>query len=99
MYSWTDFFTDPLLRAPMIGSIFMCITASIVGVIVLIRKRALVGEALSHAAYPGIVVGAWVFGAFLFAGVVFFFFALRSSICKASILPITASVPKCKFFV
>lgn len=64
MYSWTDFFTDPLLRAPMIGSIFMCITASIVGVIVLIRKRALVGEALSHAAYPGIVVGAWVFGAF-----------------------------------
>jgi manganese/zinc/iron transport system permease protein len=40
-------------------------TASLVGVIVLIRKRALVGEALSHAAYPGIVVGAWVFGSFL----------------------------------
>ncbi len=65
MYSLTEFFTDPLLRAPMIGTIFMCITASLVGVIVLIRKRALVGEALSHAAYPGIVVGAWLFGAFL----------------------------------
>ncbi len=64
MYHWTDFFIDPLLRAPMIGSILMCITASLVGVIVLIRKRSLVGEALSHAAYPGIVVGAWVFGAF-----------------------------------
>ncbi len=64
MYKWIDFFTDPLLRAPMIGSIFMCMTASLVGVIVLIRKRSLVGEALSHAAYPGIVAGAWVFGAF-----------------------------------
>jgi manganese/zinc/iron transport system permease protein len=64
MYHWTEFFTDSLLRAPMIGSLFMCITASLVGVIVLIRKRSLVGEALSHAAYPGIVIGAWVFGAF-----------------------------------
>lgn len=64
MYQWTDFFTDPLLRAPMIGSLFMCITASLVGVIVLIRKRSLLGEALSHAAYPGIVLGAIVFGLF-----------------------------------
>jgi manganese/zinc/iron transport system permease protein len=64
MYHWTAFFTDPLLRAPMIGGILMCITASLVGVIVLIRKRSLVGEALSHAAYPGIVVGAIVFGSF-----------------------------------
>ena len=64
MYHWTAFFTDPLLRAPMIGGILMCITASLVGVIVLIRKRSLVGEALSHAAYPGIVVGAVVFGSF-----------------------------------
>jgi manganese/zinc/iron transport system permease protein len=64
MYHWTAFFTDPLLRAPMIGGILMCITASLVGVIVLIRKRSLVGEALSHAAYPGIVVGAVIFGSF-----------------------------------
>jgi manganese/zinc/iron transport system permease protein len=42
----------------------MCITASLVGVIVLIRKRSLVGETLSHAAYPGVVVGAWLFACF-----------------------------------
>lgn len=61
---WIDFFTDPLLRAPTIGSILMCIMASLVGVIVFIRKRSLVGEALSHAAYPGVVLGAWVFALF-----------------------------------
>ena len=61
MYQWFDFFIDPLLRAPTIGSILMCVTASLVGVIVFVRKRSLVGEALSHAAYPGVVLGAWAF--------------------------------------
>lgn len=56
---WIDFFTDPVLRAPTIGSMLMCLAASLVGVIVFVRKRSLLGEALSHAAYPG-VTGAIV---------------------------------------
>jgi manganese/zinc/iron transport system permease protein len=57
VYSLLDFFTDPVLRAPTVGSILMCLSSSIVGVIILLRKRSLLGETLSHASYPGIALG------------------------------------------
>lgn len=57
-----NYFTDPVLRAPMIGSILMCVAAALVGVIVFLRKSALLGEALSHAAYPGVVLGVVIVG-------------------------------------
>ncbi|MEI8328532.1 MAG: iron chelate uptake ABC transporter family permease subunit [Chlamydiia bacterium] len=57
IYSFFDFFTDPVLRAPTLGSIFMCLSSSLAGVVVLLRKRSLLGESLSHAAYPGIALG------------------------------------------
>jgi manganese/zinc/iron transport system permease protein len=60
-----DAFTDPVLRAPTLGSMLMCLASALVGVIVVLRKRSLVGEALSHAAYPGVVLAA------LFAAVFF----------------------------
>lgn len=60
-----NFFTDPVLRAPTIGSMLMCLTSSLVGVVVFLRKRSLVGEALSHAAYPGVVLSV------LFTGFIF----------------------------
>ena len=58
-YRLVDFFIDPVLRAPTIGSMLMCAAASLVGVIVFVRRRSLVGEALSHAAYPGLVLSAF----------------------------------------
>lgn len=51
------YFTDPVLRAPTIGSMLMCFSAGIVGVLVFLRKQSLLGEALSHAAYPGVILG------------------------------------------
>lgn len=63
-YSLIDFFTDPVLRAPTLGSIFMCLSSSLAGVIVVIRKRSLLGEALSHASYPGIALGVTLLAAF-----------------------------------
>lgn len=57
-YQLVDFFIDPILRAPTIGSMLMCAAASLVGVIVFVRRKSLVGEALSHAAYPGLVLSA-----------------------------------------
>lgn len=51
------FFTDPVLAASTISSILMCLASSLMAVIVLVRRRSLVGEALSHAAYPGIALG------------------------------------------
>lgn len=51
---------DPALRGPLFGSILMCISASITGVLALVRKKLLVGETLSHATYPGIVLGGFL---------------------------------------
>ena len=34
----------------------MCFSAGIVGSLVFLQRRSLVGEALSHAAYPGVVL-------------------------------------------
>lgn len=57
-----SFFTDPILRAPTIGCMLMCLAASLMGVVVLLRKQSLIGEALSHAAYPGIILGVLAAG-------------------------------------
>jgi len=53
-----SYFTDPVLRAPTIGSMLMCFAAGLIGVIVFLRKESLVGESLSHATYPGVALGA-----------------------------------------
>jgi manganese/zinc/iron transport system permease protein len=45
-----DFFIDPVLRAPTVGAILMCFVTSLIGV--------LLGEALSHASFPGAILGA-----------------------------------------
>lgn len=42
----------------------MCLSAALVGVVIFLRKQSLLGEALSHAAYPGVILGV-VFAAML----------------------------------
>ncbi|MDX8430313.1 MAG: iron chelate uptake ABC transporter family permease subunit [Candidatus Algichlamydia australiensis] len=54
-------FFDPITRGPLIGSMLMTLSSALIGVFLLIRKRSLVGEALSHAAYPGVVIAAFFF--------------------------------------
>lgn len=51
------YFTDAVLRAPTIGSMLMGLSAGIIGVFTVLRREALIGEVLSHAAYPGIIIG------------------------------------------
>jgi manganese/zinc/iron transport system permease protein len=55
--SWLVYFYDPVLRAPTIGCMLMCLAAALVGVLVFLRKQSLIGESLSHASYPGVIVG------------------------------------------
>ena len=60
-----NFFTDPFLRAPTIGSMLMCFASGVVGVLIFVQRRSLLGETLSHATYPGVtlaVVAAAFFG-------------------------------------
>lgn len=57
-------FTDPILRAPTIGSIFMCLAASLTGVILLFQRKLLISETISHAAYPGAIGGIFFLSMF-----------------------------------
>lgn len=38
----------------------MCVASSLIGVVAFLRKRCLLAEALSHSAYPGVVIGAFL---------------------------------------
>jgi manganese/zinc/iron transport system permease protein len=44
----------------------MCLVAALVGVLVFVRKRSLLGEALSHATYPGVTLAILCAGFFSF---------------------------------
>jgi manganese/zinc/iron transport system permease protein len=80
------YFTDPVLRAPTIASMLMCISAALIGVVVFIRKRTLLGEALSHAAYPGVVLSVVVVaGLFPSSGEGLAFGVLIGAFCTALI--------------
>ncbi len=51
---------DPLYRAPFIGSMLMCLAAALMGSLMVVKRRSLLGETLSHAAYPGVTLGVVV---------------------------------------
>lgn len=50
-----EYFTDPVLKAPTIGSMLMCAIAAFVGTFSVLKRQSLVAEALSHASYPGVI--------------------------------------------
>ncbi|MBS0623165.1 MAG: metal ABC transporter permease [Verrucomicrobia bacterium] len=51
-----DFLLDPVLRAPLWGSTCLALAVSLIGVLLFVRRSTLVGETLSHASYPGVMV-------------------------------------------
>lgn len=55
-----EFFMDPVLRGPFWASIFIAMSCSVIGTLALMRKEALIGETLSHSAYPGVILGVIV---------------------------------------
>lgn len=59
-----EYFTDPILRAPAWGCMLMCLSASLMGAIVFLRKESLVAEALSHASYPGVILALFAVACF-----------------------------------
>jgi len=54
--NFLDYLVDPVVRGPTIASMLMSLTSALIGVIPFLKKRSLIGEALSHSAYPGIVL-------------------------------------------
>ena len=59
-----DFFTlsDPNVRFVVLGNVLLAASAAMVGAFILLQKKALIGDAVSHAVLPGICA------AFLFSG-------------------------------
>jgi manganese/zinc/iron transport system permease protein len=47
---------DPVLRAPLWGACCLSVSLSLLGVFLFLQKKTLVGEALSHASYPGVLL-------------------------------------------
>ncbi len=78
-----NYFTDPVLRASTIGSMLMCLASSLIGVLVFVRKRLLIGEALSHACYPGAVLGIIIGAYFSFGEHVLSLFVLVCAFLSA----------------
>jgi manganese/zinc/iron transport system permease protein len=50
-------FRDPALRFALIGSVLLGITCGLLGSFIVVRKLALMGDALSHAVLPGVAIG------------------------------------------
>lgn len=50
-------FQDPSLRYALMGSILLGISCGLLGCFIVVRKMALMGDALSHAVLPGVVLG------------------------------------------
>lgn len=55
-------FNDPNIKYVVLGSILLSVSAAIVGSFIVLKKKSLVGDAVSHSVLPGICA------AFLFAG-------------------------------
>ncbi|HEX8547048.1 MAG TPA: iron chelate uptake ABC transporter family permease subunit [Cytophagaceae bacterium] len=56
MSKFIDFFSlsDPNVRNVLFGSLLLTLSSSIVGCFALLKKRALVGDAVAHAVLPGV---------------------------------------------
>ena len=50
-------FQDPAVRYALLGSMLLGITCGLLGSFIVVRKMALVGDALSHAVLPGVAIG------------------------------------------
>lgn len=107
MQNLVDFltFSDPNVRYVVLGNILLATSAAMVGSFILLQKKALVGDAVSHAVLPGICAaflfsgskntGAMLLGAFLtgwLALVAIDYITARSRIKKDAAIGLVLSV-------
>ena len=57
-----DLFSDHTLRVVTLGSVTLGIVAGALGAFAVLRRQSLLGDAISHAALPGIVLAFVVSG-------------------------------------
>lgn len=59
---WFSFFQDPNMRWILTGTILLGICSGVIGSFAYLRKQSLMGDALAHAALPGICVAFMITG-------------------------------------
>lgn len=55
-----EMFTNPVIKTSLLGTLCMSLSSALVGSMIFLRRRSLIGETLSHAAFPGILVGIFL---------------------------------------
>lgn len=60
--SLASLLTDPTVQTVVIGSALLGATAGALGTFAVLRQQSLLGDAMSHAALPGVVMGYFVSG-------------------------------------
>ncbi|WP_409271561.1 metal ABC transporter permease [Neobacillus sp. SCS-31] len=68
--NWLELFQDPNTRWILLGSMLLGLSSGIIGSFAYLRKQSLMGDALSHAALPGVCI------AFMLTGTKSIFFFL-----------------------
>lgn len=54
--------TEPFAQRALVAALLVGLTCGVLGCYVVLRNMALIGDALSHAVLPGVVVGFWLAG-------------------------------------
>src|SRR2546421_4087445 len=72
IFRWiTDPLQYPFMRQALVEVLLMGITCGIIGTYVVLRGMAFIGDALSHAIFPGVVI-AFLWGIGFFIGAIAF---------------------------
>lgn len=56
MFSWFQLFLDPNTQWILLGCMLLGLSSGVIGCFAYLRKQSLMGDALSHAALPGICI-------------------------------------------
>jgi manganese/zinc/iron transport system permease protein len=59
-----NYFCDPLLQASSLGCLLLGASCGLIGTLLLLRQACLIGETLSHASYPGLMLSALIISSF-----------------------------------
>lgn len=63
-YALCEYFTDPLIRASSLGTLFLGASSGLIGGLLILRRASLMAETMSHASYPGLMLGVLVLASF-----------------------------------
>ncbi len=67
-FTFSDFFLHPVLQASTFATLLLSIFCSLIGCVLFVRRKALLAETLSHAAYIGVLLGLLFLGLDFLAG-------------------------------